>query len=165
MDIESMCKEYYSQVLGYLISITGGDYDLSEELTQETFYRAIKNADKFRGDSKMSTWLCQIAKYTFYQHIDKKERHKEVSMDAAIDHAGTRHMEQELIDNEQKLELYKRIQALQSPVRDVMMLRLTGDLSFREIGEILGKSENWARVTFYRGKQRLGKEMAGDEPV
>ena len=72
-------------------------------------------------------------------------------------------MEKEYISNEQKLEIYKKIQKLESPTKDVLMLRLSGELSFREIGEILGKTENWARVTFYRGKQIIGKEIEKDE--
>lgn len=163
MDMKKVCEEYYSTVYGYLISITGGNYDLAEELTQETFYRAIKASGKFRGDCKMSTWLCQIAKFTFYQHLDKKNRRKEVSMDAAIEVAAAQQLEKEYISNEQKLEIYKKIQKLESPTKDVLMLRLSGELSFREIGEILGKSENWARVTFYRGKQMIGKELGKDE--
>ena len=77
MDMKRVCEEYYQTVYGYLITITGGNYDLAEELTQETFYRAIKNAKQFREECKMSTWLCQIAKYTFYQHLDKKNRRKD----------------------------------------------------------------------------------------
>lgn len=163
MDMKKVCEGYYQTVYGYLITITGGNYDLAEELTQETFYRAIKNAGKFRGDCKMSTWLCQIAKFSFYQHLDKKNRRKEVSMDIAIEQAAEQQLEKEYISNEQKLEIYKKIQQLESPTKDVLMLRLSGELSFREIGEILGKTENWARVTFYRGKQILGKELGKDE--
>lgn len=163
MDMKKVCEEYYQTVYGYLVSITGGNIDLAEELTQETFYRAIKASGKFRGECKMSTWLCQIAKYTFYQHLDKKKRRKEVSMDEAIEVAAEQQIEKEYISNEQKLEIYKKIQRLESPTKDVLMLRLSGELSFKEIGEILGKSENWARVTFYRGKQMIGKELGKDE--
>lgn len=163
MDMKRVCEEYYQTVYGYLITITGNNYDLAEELTQETFYRAIKNSGQFRGDCKMSTWLCQIAKYTFYQYLDKKNRRKEVSMDVAIEVAAEQQLEKEYISNERKLEIYKAIQKLESPTRDVLMLRLSGELSFREIGEILGKTENWARVTFYRGKQMIGKELGKDE--
>lgn len=163
MDMKKLCEEYYQTVYGYLITITGGNYDLAEELTQETFYRAIKNVGKFRGDCKMSSWLCQIAKYSFYQHLDKKNRRKEVSIDTAIEQATEQQLEKEYISNEQKLEIYKKIQQLESPAKDVLMLRLSGELSFREIGEILGKTENWARVTFYRGKQMLGKELGNNE--
>jgi len=163
MDMKRVCEEYYQTVYGYLITITGGNYDLAEELTQETFYRAIKNAKQFREECKMSTWLCQIAKYTFYQHLDKKNRRKEVSMDVAIEVAMEQQIEREYISNEQKLLIYKKIQGMESPTKDVLMLRLSGELSFKEIGEILGKTENWARVTFYRGKQVLGKELGKDE--
>ena len=163
MDMKKICEEYYQTVYGYLVTITGRDYDFAEELTQETFYRAIKNANKFRGDCKMSTWLCQIAKYTFYQYLEKKNRKKEVSMDTVIETAAKQQLEKEYISNEQKLEIYKKIQKLESPTKDVLMLRLSGELSFREIGEILGKTENWARVTFYRGKQIIGKEIEKDE--
>lgn len=159
MDMAYMCEEYYQTVYGYLISLTGGNYDLAEELTQETFFRAIKNAKSFRGDCKMSTWLCQIAKYTFYQHLDRKNRHKEVSMDEVTELEATQQIEKQFIDEEQKLEILKIIQNQQNPLKDVLMLRLLGDLSFKEIGEILGKNENWARVTFYRGKQLVGKEL------
>ena len=163
MDMKRVCEEYYQTVYGYLITITGGNYNLAEELTQETFYRAIKNAKQFREECKMSTWLCQIAKYTFYQHLDKKNRRKEVSMDAAVEVAMEQQIEREYISNEQKLLIYKKIQKMESPTKDVLMLRLSGELSFKEIGEILGKTENWARVTFYRGKQVLGKELGKDE--
>ena len=157
-----MCEEYYSTVYGFRVSITGGDFDLAEELTQETFLRAMKQAPKFRHDCKMSTWLCQIAKFTFYQYLEKHNKAKEVPLNDAIAYAASSQMEESLIDSEQKLHIFKLIQNLKSPVKDVLLLRLTGELSFREIGEILGHTENWARVTFYRGKQLIGKELQSD---
>lgn len=159
MDMEEICKEYYQTVYKYIVSITGGNQDLAEELTQETFYRAIKSIGKFRGDCKMSTWLCQIAKYTFYQHLDKKNRKPEISMDDAIELVAKEQIENDYIANDNKLNIFKEIQKLTGPAKDVMMLRISGELSFSEIGEILGKSENWARVVFYRGKQTIGKEL------
>ena len=159
---EKLYRENYPRVYAFLFRLCGEHY-LAEELTQETFYRAIKNAKQFCEECKMSTWLCQIAKYTFYQHLDKKNRRKEVSMDVAIEVAMEQQIEREYISNEQKLLIYKKIQEMESPTKDVLMLRLSGELSFKEIGEILGKTENWARVTFYRGKQVLGKELGKDE--
>lgn len=155
-------EEYYQTVYKFLMGLTAGNHELAEELTQETFYRATKNIGKFRGDCKMSTWLCQIARYAFYQYIDKKNRQKEVPLETVVDIALEEEVEKSYIQNETKLSLYKKIQELESPMKDVVMLRLTGDLSFREIGDILGKSENWARVTFYRGKQILGRRLEND---
>lgn len=156
-------EEYFHTVYGFLLGLTGGNQDLAEELTQETFYRAIKNVSKFREECKMSTWLCQIAKYTFYQHLDKKNKHAEVSLDTMVETGIDEQLEQNYIQNENKLVIYKKIQELPSPMKDVFLFRLTGDLSFREIGNIFGKTENWARVTYYRGKQILGKELEKDD--
>lgn len=162
-DMRKAYEEYFDTVYGYLLVLTNRNYDLAEELTQETFYRATKNVSKFRGDCKMSTWLCQIAKYTFYQYVDKSKKRVEVSFESVEEPAMSEEVEQAYMDNEAKLAIYKKIQALNSPMRDVFMLRLTGDLSFREIGDILGKTENWARLTYYRAKQILGKEIQKDE--
>lgn len=159
MQMEGIYEEYHHMVYGYLVGLTGGDRELSEELTQETFYRAVKNIHKFRGDAMISTWLCQIAKYAFYQYIDKKKRHGEISLDSASELYEQKRFEETLVEQEGKVEIFKMVQQLPEQMKDVMMLRLSGELSFREIGEILGKSENWARVTYYRAKQMVGKEL------
>lgn len=162
-DMRQVYEEYFHTVYGFLMGLSGGNDDLAEELTQETFYRAIKNSGKFRGECKMSTWLCQIAKYTYYQYLDKKKRHGEVPIEEMTDTGIGEQLEQTFIENEGKLAVYKKIQELPSPMKDVFLLRLTGDLSFKEIGNIFGKTENWARVTYYRGKQILGRELEKDD--
>lgn len=163
MDIKEAYEQYFNTVYGYLGTLTGGNYDLAQELTQETFYRATKKIAEFRGDCKMSTWLCQIAKFVYYQSLDKKRRSKEVTLDEAVELAMQEEVHKSIEDEQAKLHIYKSIQKLSSPMRDVVMLRLTGELSFKEIGDIMAQSENWARVTFYRAKQILGKELKKDE--
>ena len=163
MEIKEVYEQYFNTVYGYLCTLTGGNYNLAEELTQETFYRATKKISEFRGESKMSTWLCQIAKYVYYQSLDKKRRRKEVSFDEAVELAMQEETEKAIEDAEAKMNIFRRIYKLPSPMRDVVMLRLTGELSFKEIGDIMSQSENWARVTFYRAKQILGKELKRDE--
>ena len=161
--MDGIYEQYFETVYGYLYTLTGGNPDAAEELTQETFYRATKKISEFRGDSKLSTWLCQIAKFSYYQSIDKKNRLKEVPFDdtfEAVSHSST---ENKIEEAEAKVNVYKAISALGSPMKDVVLLRLTGDLSFKEIGDILNKSENWARVNFYRAKQILGKELEHNE--
>lgn len=130
------------------------DVDLSEELTQETFLRAIKSLNKYNGKCKISVWLCQIAKHVLYQELDKKNKNKTTELNDNIEfnHYST---EELVISSENKKEIYKMIQSLDNTTREVMYLRLTGDLSFREIGEILNKTENWARVIFFRGKSKI----------
>ena len=163
MEIKEAYEQYFNTVYGYLCTLTGGNHNLAEELTQETFYRATKKISEFRGESKMSTWLCQIAKYVYYQSLDKKRRRKEVSFDEAVELAMQEETQKSIEDAEAKMNIFKEIYKLSSPMRDVVMLRLTGELSFKEIGDIMAQSENWARVTFYRAKQMLGKELKRDE--
>ena len=161
--MDGFYEQYFETVYGYLYTLTGGNPDAAEELTQETFYRATKKISEFRGDSKLSTWLCQIAKFSYYQSIDKKKRLKEVPFDDTFEATAPSSTENEIEEAEAKVNVYKAISALGSPMKDVVLLRLTGDLSFKEIGDILNKSENWARVNFYRAKQILGKELEHNE--
>ena len=163
MEIKEAYEQYFNTVYGYLCTLTGGNHNLAEELTQETFNRATKKISEFRGEAKMSTWLCQIAKYVYYQSLDKKRRRKEVSFDEAVELAMQEETEKAIEDAEAKMSIFRGIFKLPSPMRDVVMLRLTGELSFKEIGDIMAQSENWARVTFYRAKQMLGKELKRDE--
>lgn len=163
MNIKKICEEYYPLVYGYLLTLTSSNYDLAEELTQETFFRAIKNINRFKGEAKVSTWLCQIAKFTFWQYLDKRNRSKEVLFSDSPDIPSLELVEETYQRQETNRALYDAIDKLDSGTRDVMLYRINGDLSFKEIGELMGKTENWARVTFYRGKQRLGKEMKGYE--
>lgn len=163
MEIKQAYEQYFNTVFGYLTTLTGGNQSLAEELTQETFYRATKKISEFRGDCKMSTWLCQIAKFVYYQSLDKKRRRQEVSFEETIVIEAPQGPQKQVEENDAKLHIYKVIQQLPSPMRDVVMLRLTGELSFKEIGDIMTQSENWARVTFYRAKQILGKELKKDD--
>ena len=111
----------------------------------------------------MSTWLCQIAKYAFYQHLDKKRRRPEISLEDMVETGIDEQLDRKLIQSEERIAIHKRIQELPSPMKDVFLLRLTGELSFREVGSIFGKTENWARVTYYRAKQILGRELEKDD--
>lgn len=161
--IEELYKENFDVVFKYLFCLTH-DLNISEELTQETFYRAFKNINKFKGDSKLSTWLCQIAKNLWYDEINKKKKNV-VSYEENINLVEVdfdESLEEKVISKDNKLKLYRKLQKLDEQSREVIYLRITGDLSFKEIGEILNKTENWARVTYYRGKQKL-KEVYLDE--
>ena len=163
MNIKKICEEYYPLVLGYLLTLTNGNKDLAEDLTQDTFYRAIKNIDSFRGDCKVSTWLCQIAKYTFWQYLEKSKKYKQVPLDDVMNVSAGELVEEMYIKEETNRALYESIEKLDAQTKDVVLFRLTGELSFKEIGELLNKTENWARVTFYRAKAKIGKEMGNYE--
>ena len=157
-NMDDLYKEYFQVVFKYLFCLTH-EADLSEELAQETFYQALKTYDNFRGDCKISTWLCQIAKHLWFKEYEKRKRYTSDTIDKISDNLlAKENVEYDVLASESKIELYQRLQSLDEKTREVMYLRLTGDLSFQEIGDILKKNETWARVTFYRGKQKLMKE-------
>lgn len=157
-DIGKIYEDNARAVYKYLMCLTNS-VDISEELTQETFYQATKSIDKFKGECKVSVWLCSIAKHLWYKELEKKKRCSDILIDD-LDSKMTsgESLEDEYLLNVEKVELFRLLHNLDVKTREVMYLRLTGELSFTEIGEILGSTENWARVTFYRGKQKL-KEL------
>ena len=156
--MDEIYQQYAQTVYKYLISKIHNE-DLAEELTQETFCQAIKSINHFDGKCKISTWLCAIAKNLYLAHLRKNPVHEDVDeVDLSVDSA-----ENEALENLGKMELMKKLHELEEPYREVTYLRVFGGLSFAEIGEVLGKSENWARVTFYRGKEKLRKEVQENE--
>lgn len=153
-DMEQIYEEYFETVYKYLFCLTH-NRDVSEELTQETFYRAVKKIHSFKGDCKISVWLCQIAKNLWYDECRKNKKTINTDENVFLNIQDSNITEEKTIQNEEKLTLYKKLQNLDEKTREVIYLRITGELSFKEIGMILNQTENWARVTFYRGKQKL----------
>lgn len=153
-DIEKIYEEYFETVNKYLFCLTHNN-DISEELTQETFYKAVKKIDTYKGECKMSVWLCQIAKNLWYDQCRKNKKFVNTEESDLLNVQALNTLEEQIISNDEKISLYKKMQCLDDKTREVMYLRITGELSFKEIGIILNKTENWARITFYRGKNQL----------
>ena len=128
------------------------DPALSEELTQETFFRAVKYAHRFDGKVKVTTWLCTIAKNAYLTYLKKERRNSGQSIEEM-----EIPVKENVLDMENCREIYKAVHRLDEPYREIVLLRIHTDMSFADIGEIFDKSENWARVTFYRGKEKLKK--------
>ena len=152
-NMEQIYEEYFETVNKYLFCLTHNS-DISEELTQETFYRAVKKIDTYKGECKISVWLCQIAKNLWFDQCRKNKKNINFE-EELLNQTNIDTTEEIVISNDEKLYLYKKMQRLDEKTREVMYLRITGELSFKEIGTILNKTENWARVTFYRGKSKL----------
>ena len=158
--LEEIYQKHAQTVYAYLLSRTGNG-DLAEELTQETFFQAVRSIGTFQGNSSMATWLCGIARNLLRQHIRESSRLR--PLEAVEPVAGTDGPEEELCLQWENLEVLKLLHGLKEPVREVMYLRLIGNRNFGQIGEIMGKSENWARVNYYRGKERIRKEVLKHE--
>lgn len=152
-DMEQIYKEHAKSVYKYLFSLSH-DEEWAEELTQETFYRAVYSLDTYDGSCKMYVWLCQIAKHIWYQELEKKKNRQTQELHEALPSQAISPEDAVLFESE-KITLYKAIHSLNEPMREVVHMRLSGEFSFAEIGSVLGKSENWARVTFYRAKLKI----------
>lgn len=155
--MEEIYRKHARMIYCFLLARTN-DSHLAEELTQETFYQAVKSVHRFEGKSSVSTWLCGIAKNVW--HTWQKKHHLEELSGEWEREPGQQHSaEQEVMVDWDRMEILKMLHHLKEPVREVMYLRLIANLSFREIGEIMERSENWARVNYYRGKEKILKEV------
>lgn len=161
--MEEIYKKYSLLIYHYLYGLTN-DVELSEELMQETFYSAIKGINKFKGDSTISVWLYQIAKNKWKDYLRKNNKKKIISLNENFDNLEfEEELKEELQIKSETIDLYRAIHKLDKEVRELFNLRLKGELSFKEISEIMGKTEEWVRVTFYRGKLKLKEELLKDE--
>ncbi len=151
MDFEKIYSEYFDTVYGYVLSLCKSEA-LAEEITQDTFFKALKKIKTFRGDCKLSVWLCQIAKNTFYTEAKKQGRQadyplEELQSDIAI--------EQGLINKESALQIHKLLHTLEEPYKEIFWMHTFGELPFKQIGQLFGKTESWARVTYHRAKLKI----------
>ncbi len=153
--IEKLYQTYYMDVYSYIMTLTK-DASLSEELTQEVFYRAMRS--EFQGRSSELTWLCAIAKNLCTDEYRKRQ--KEAVCDEELsDDLPSANVEHSVIARMENLQIHIALHQLEEPYREVFSLRVFGELSFRDIGMVFGKTENWARVTYHRGKLKLQEKL------
>ncbi len=153
---EEFYKEHYKTVYAYLLSLCGDPF-LAEDLASETFLRAIKKIHSYDPRYAPTTWLCTIGRNLLYTHYRKEKRHVPLDTDLPV---VTPSPESLYLEKEQEEQLRQAARVLSSMQRQVLYMRLEG-LSFRQIGEALDRSENWARVTFFRAKNQIIVEMEG----
>lgn len=137
-NMEQIYEQYFETINKYLFCLTHNN-DISEELTQETFYKAVKKIHTYKGECKISVWLCQIAKNSWYDYCKKNKRVTRIE-EALLEVQEKYTTEEKVISNDEKMLLYKKMQALDEKTREVIYLRITGELSFKEIGIILNQT-------------------------
>ena len=152
---EELYKQYYSQVYFYVIGLCRNEH-IAEEITQETFFKVLKKMDTFKGECKVNVWMIQIAKNTFYNYC----REKKFALESSLDGVETeRTIEEKIIDQEAAGQIHVILHRMQEPYKEVFWMRTFGELSFKEIGSIHGKTESWARVTYHRAKLMIKEEL------
>ena len=150
-DFEQVYSEYYDSVFQYVWSLCG-DEQWAEEITQESFFKALKSIDSFRGECKLDVWLCQIAKNTYYTAAKRRQRQAPYPVELIRSDEG---IDQKLLDAEAAAQIHRLLHGLEEPYKEVFWMRTFGDLSFRKIGALFGKTESWARVTYHRAKMKI----------
>lgn len=156
--LEDIYNRYFKDVFLYVYSLSGDKY-IAEDITSETFMKALTSLDSFRGDSDIRVWLCQIAKNSYYSYLRKKKSF--VDLESLPETASEDNVEEEITTSETNRRAHEIIQNLKEPYKRVFTLRIFGELSFKQIGKVFGKSDNWACVTYHRARKNI-KERLGD---
>jgi len=150
-EFEQIYTEYFTYIYKFVLSMCRNEA-VAEDIAQETFLKAFENINKFKGDCKLNVWLCQIAKNTYFTAYKKNK----IADDVEIIEEG---FESELMDKEAAYVLHKALHNMEEPYKEVFSLRIFGELSFAQIGELFAKTESWARVTFHRAKIKLKEDI------
>ena len=155
-EFEKLFNDNRDFIFKYLMKMTK-NVSLAEELTQETFFRAYMNYASLRNKEKTSVWLCQIAKNTYFAWYN--EQKKTDSLDCFTMVSDGKDIEDEYIQKDLSQKALFCLHELEEPYKEVFMLSVFGGFSLKDISLVFGKSESWARVTFYRAKQKLSERM------
>lgn len=156
MEFEQIYTTYFRDVYLYICKLSNNEH-IAEEITSETFFKAMKSIDNFRGDCDIRVWLCQIAKNCYYSYIKKANR-TECIDNVEIAEQGVS-FEEQLFRHDTAIQIQKILHDVPEPYKEVFMWRVYAELSFKQIGQIFGKSENWACVTYHRTRNMLKEKL------
>jgi RNA polymerase sigma factor (sigma-70 family) len=153
-DVKKLYELYKNDIYKFLF-YQSRNKEIAEDLLQETFLQAFTSIHRFKGKAKIRTWLFQIAKYVYFNHAKKAKKFEYANIETLNLRSEEMNLEEQFIEKERGKKIFKALHNLSEPHREIIILKIYSQLSFREIGEVFEKSENWARVTFHRGKLKL----------
>lgn len=156
-EFEKIYRLYFNVVFRYVYRLSGNQH-IAEEISSDTFFKSMNSIDNFRGDCGIVSWLCQIAKNGYYSYLRKN---KLISVDTLPEQEDITipHIEDQIVSSESAMKIYDLLHLLNEPYKEVFKLRVLSELSFKQIGSIFAKSENWACVTYHRAKKKIQIEM------
>ena len=158
-DMEAIYREYFRDVQLFILGLSGDEH-IAEEVTEETFFKALTALPTFRGECDIRVWLCQIAKNEYFVYLRKNKKRADMTSEELAEKPDAgRSIEERLMDEECAEFIHRVLHALPEPYKEVFHLRVFGELSFEQIGRIFGKTANWACVTFHRAKAKVQKEV------
>lgn len=156
---EGVYRAYFGDVYRYLLKLTNGEQALSEDLTSETFLKAMDAFGRFRGDCEVRVWLCQIAKNCYLSELRRRKKTADAPLEELNEPASRTDLESDALTSNAAETAYQLIHRMKEPYKEVFLLRAMGELSFKQIGNLFGKSENWACVTYHRARRKLKEQM------
>ena len=159
MDIEKIYDAYFNDVYLYVRKLSGND-SVAEEITSDTFCKAISSIEKFRGECDLRVWLCQIAKNSYFSYLKKNKQTTSLD-DAELQELADPDalIAEEIVKREDIQQAQKAVHTLPEPYREVFMWRVFADLSFKQIGELFHKTDNWACVTYHRARKMIKSRL------
>ncbi len=162
-EFEKIYRTYFDDVYRYIRRLSKNE-SIAEEITGETFFRAMRSVNRFRGDCDIRVWLCQIAKNCYYTHL-KKSGQTDSLDDAKLSELllEENSIEEQYIRKEEAARIRTVLHDIPEPYKEVFMWRVFAELSFRQIGQIFRKSENWACVTYHRAKTMIRSRLEGEK--
>lgn len=158
-DFEEIYEAYFNDVLLYIRRLSKDEH-IAEEITSETFFKAMHDIDKFRGECHIRVWLCQIAKNCYYSHLKKAgkiDKSQDIDLLDMPDLSET--VEERIIQNDEARQIRELLHDVQDPYKEVFMWRVFAELSFKEIAQMFHKSENWACVTYHRARNMIKERL------
>lgn len=161
MEIEKIYIKYFHDVFLYIRALSGNE-SIAEEITQETFVSAMKNLNQFDGRKDIRAWLFTIGKHAYFRYCKRNRIYAEEQYRETMEDSSPPALDQ-IIREETIQRIETKVEALPSIYREVFRLRIYGELSFEKIGKSYGKSLGWARVTYYRAKQMIQREINKEE--
>ena len=154
---ECLYEEYYPQVYGYLLKLCKSE-SIAEEITQDTFFRILKNINHYRGDCKFSVWACQIARNSYFSYIKKNNKITDFPIEILSDDK-VENLDEMMANKDTALKIHEILHHIEAPYKEVFWMRVFGELAFAEIARVHGKSESWARVTYHRAKLKIKEAL------
>ena len=156
---EEIYHRYFNDVYRYIVRLSGNEH-VAEEITSETFFKALKSVNKFRGECDMRVWLCQIAKNCYLSYM-KKQRYTSDIEDAILTEIpdNSEGVENAIISQDDALRIKRILHEIPEPYKEVFLWRTFAELSFKQIAQIFSKNENWACVTYHRARKMIIERM------
>lgn len=158
MEFEQIYQTYFKSVYQYIRQLSGDEH-IAEEITSETFFKAMNYIGDFRGECDMRVWLCQIAKNAYFSYLKKNSRIVSVDDAELLNIADTVWIEEQVATQDEARKIRKILHDISEPYKEVFMWRVFGELSFKEIGNLYGKTDNWACVTYHRARKMIQSRL------